>query len=236
MYGAEFSKIYDLIYSGRGKDYLAESTEVADVVRARHASASSLLDVACGTGAHLAYFKDWFEVAGLDASEHMVRQAGENLPGVSVREGDMRDFDLGRAFDAIVCMFSSIGYLRSPEELDRTLACMARHLNPGGVIVIEPWHTPGTFIPGYIAHDLVKGNDQVVVRLSHSQRTGDRVPINVHYLVGDRATGVRHFTDVHEMNLFTRRQYETAFERAGCRVEYIESGRFACGLFAGVLK
>jgi hypothetical protein len=36
----------------------------------------------------------------------------------------------------VACLFSSMGYVRT--NLDRTLACIARHLNPGGLVLIEP--------------------------------------------------------------------------------------------------
>ena len=33
-------------------------------------------------------------------------------------EGDMRSFVLDRTFDAVTCLFSAIGYMRSTAELD----------------------------------------------------------------------------------------------------------------------
>ena len=74
------------------------------------------------------------------------------------------------------------------------------------------------------------------MRVSHSRRHGNEVPIVVHYIDARKDAGIQHFTDVHRMRLFTREQYETAFEKAGCSVEYVGPGRFSCGLFAGVLK
>jgi ubiquinone/menaquinone biosynthesis C-methylase UbiE len=237
LYGYDMANIYDLIYSGRGKDYSAESADVAQLVQQRKPDASSMLDVACGTGSHMVFLKEYFDtVEGVELSEHMIANAKSRIPDMPVHQGDMRDFMLDHTYDAVVCMFSSIGYLRSATELDCTLISLARHLTPGGVVVIEPWHFPEAFIEGYIADDLVKSDGLVVARVSHSARHGDHVPINVHYVVADRESGIQHFTDVHEMTLFTRKQYEAAFERAGCTVEYVKDKRFGCGLFVGVLK
>ncbi|MET9390136.1 class I SAM-dependent methyltransferase [Streptomyces sp. NPDC006624] len=234
-YGPGLAEIYELVYAARGKDYAAESAEVTALVKERRPDASALLDVACGTGGHLAFFRDHFAtVEGLELSEHMSAQAERRLPGVRVHQGDMRDFALGRRYDAVSCMFSSIGYTRSPGELNGALAAMAGHLVPGGVLVLEPWYFPERFLPGYIADDLVRTEDRVTVRVSHSRRHGDDVPIVVHYIDARKDAGIRHFTDVHRMRLFTREQYETAFERAGCSVEYLTTGRFGCGLFVGV--
>lgn len=236
MYDSELAEIYDLVYDGRGKDYAAEAAEVVHLVLSRRPDASSLLDVACGTGAHLAHTRQSFSVVtGLELSEHMIAGAAARLPDVTVHQGDMRNFDLGRRFDAVMCMFSSVGYLEWADELDSTLKSFARHLTPGGVAVIEPWYFPEGFVEGYIARDLVASEKRVVARVSHSSRTGDRVPINVHYIVADEGAGIRHFTDRHNMSLFPRTRYEEAFQKAGFNVEYLSGGRFGCGLFVGAL-
>ena len=60
----------------------------------------------------------------------------------------MRSFDLGRRFDAVTCLFSSIGYLLTPEDLEQGIARMAAHVAPGGVLVVEPWFTPDAWRPG----------------------------------------------------------------------------------------
>ncbi|GAA2804643.1 class I SAM-dependent DNA methyltransferase [Crossiella cryophila] len=234
MYGAAYAEIYDLIYASRDKDYAGESAELAALVRARKPDAASLLDVACGTGGHLAHLKQEFgTVAGLEQSEHMIARANRAMPDIPVYQGDMRDFHVERTFDAVVCMFSSIGYVGSTAALDSTLKSFAHHLNPGGVIIIEPWYFPDGFLPGYIANDLVRTPDRVTVRVSHSTREGDQVPMTVHYIDAQRDAGIKHYTDVHWMTLFEREQYEAAFEQAGCRVEYLPGGRFNCGLFVG---
>ncbi|MCO1576041.1 methyltransferase domain-containing protein [Crossiella sp. SN42] len=235
MYGADYAEIYDLIYASRDKDYAGESAELAALVRARKPDADSLLDVACGTGGHLAYLKqDFGTLAGLEQSEHMIVRANRAMPEIPVHQGDMRDFHLDQTFDAVVCMFSSIGYVGSTAALDRTLKSCAQHLNPGGVVIIEPWYFPDQFLPGYIADDLVRSPERVTVRVSHSTREGDQVSMTVHYIDAQKDSGIRHHTDVHAMSLFQREQYEAAFEQAGCKVEYLPGGgRFNCGLFIG---
>jgi hypothetical protein len=45
-------------------------------------------------------------------------------------------------FDANSCLFSSIGYLLSAADLNTAVANMAEHLNPCGVLIVEPWIHP----------------------------------------------------------------------------------------------
>ena len=52
---------------------------------------------------------------------------------------DMTSFDLGRRFDVVTCLFSSIGYVGTAERLDQAIATMAAHLEPGGTLIVEPW-------------------------------------------------------------------------------------------------
>ncbi|WP_329015411.1 class I SAM-dependent DNA methyltransferase [Streptomyces sp. NBC_00690] len=237
MYGAEASEIYELLHQGRGKDYQSEAQEIARQVRARMPGAVSLLDVACGTGAHLEHFRPVFDrVEGLELSAPMAESARRRLPGVTVHTGDMRDFSLDASFSAITCMFGSIGYLADPGELESALRRFARHLRPGGVVAIDPWWFPETFLDGHVATGTTTEDGRTLARVSHSVRVGDASRIEVHYLVADAASGVRHFSETHLISLFSRRQYEAAFTAAGLSVEYLDGLHNGRGLFVGVLE
>src|SRR4030081_3763170 len=83
--------VYDLIYS-KHKDYPAEAREVHALIQSRKPGAHSLLDVACGTGAHLLHLRPWYDVVGLDSDPGMLREALGRLPGARLVEADMRSF------------------------------------------------------------------------------------------------------------------------------------------------
>lgn len=222
VFSPEVSDIYDLIYLGRGKNYADEAAVVTDLARERKPDAASLLDLACGTGEHLAWFRTRFDhVEGLDLSERMVEVARRKLPTVPIHASDIRDFDLGRTFDVVCCMYSTVGYMSSTAELDQTIACMARHLAPGGVLVVEPWWFPERFIEGYISDDVVRDDGRTVARVAWSTRVGDVAKQVAHYVVADPG-GIRHFEHVQHLTLFKASEYEAAFERAGCSVEYLD--------------
>ncbi|KAB2340337.1 class I SAM-dependent methyltransferase [Actinomadura rudentiformis] len=237
MYEAEDAEIYDLVHEGRGKDYAAESKTVIELILDNKPGAASLLDVACGTAGHLACFAEQFtEVEGLDVSEDMLVTARKRAPGARFHLGDMRDFDLGRTFDAVTCLFASVGHMRSTGELAAALRTFARHTAPGGVVVVDPWWFPETFIPGYIAADVVEAAGRTVARISHSSVEGDATRMDVHYLVADIESGIRHIAESTLITLFTRAEYEAAFEQAGLTPTYIEGGLAGRGLFVGVRR
>ncbi|MER6049814.1 class I SAM-dependent DNA methyltransferase [Streptomyces sp. NPDC020883] len=234
MYANDIAALYDLVHEGKGKDYRQEAEEIAQLVRAHRPATRSLLDVACGTGQHLRHLDGLFDhVEGLELSQDMLAIAIGRNPDVTLHEGDMRSFALGRRFDAVICMFSSIGHLRTTDELDSTLRCFAGHLEPGGAIVIEPWWFPDSFTPGYVGASVTEAGERTICRVSHSVREGDATRIEVHYLVAEPGGGIRHLTEDHTITLFPRADYERAFERAGCDVRYQEGGSSGRGLFIG---
>ncbi|GAA2937188.1 class I SAM-dependent methyltransferase [Streptomyces thioluteus] len=230
--------LYDAIYRGRGKDYRAEAAVVARHIRRHHPGAASLLDVGCGTGGHLRYFAQEFtRCEGIDAADGMLEVCRRENPDVPVATGDMRAFRTGRRYDAVVSLFSAVGNLGGTGELDASLASFAAHLEPGGVVVVEPWWFPANFTPDHVGASVSTVDGRTVARVSHTVREGDAASrMEVHYVVAEPGKGVRHFTDTHVMALFTREQYETAFTRAGLAVEYVTGEYPGNGLFVGVLR
>src|SRR5260370_9719656 len=105
-------RIYALLYVGSGiKDYPAEAAELHRIIEDASPAAQTLLDVACGTGAHLVEMQRWDAGEGVDLSPAMLAVARTRLPGIPLREGDMRALDLGKTFDAVTLLFSSLCYL-----------------------------------------------------------------------------------------------------------------------------
>ena len=110
-------KYYDKIYSF--KDYEQEASKIARIIGERlQSEGRHLLDVACGTGKHIEYLKEEFDVEGLDISREMLDIARVRNPNVTFHQADMIDFDLGKKYDVITCLFSAIGYAKT-HELDR---------------------------------------------------------------------------------------------------------------------
>ena len=234
MYSHELADVYEIVYRSRGKDWAAEARDVTGLIRARMPHARSLLDVACGTGAHLDTFAALFDrVEGLEIAEAMRERANERLPDVRIHAGDMRRFALGRRYDAITCMFVAISYVDSMAGMRSAVRCMADHLVPGGVLVIEPWWFPEDFIDGYVAGDLAREGDRTVARISHSSLRAGATHMQTRFVVGS-PDGIRQFEETDVMMLFTRTEYQDAFTDAGCSVEFIDGAPARRGTFVGV--
>lgn len=222
------ARIYDAVYAGI-RDYPREARELDRLIRERRPGARTLLDVACGTGAHLEHLKG-YQVEGVDLDPEMLTVARERLPDVTFHEADMMSFDLGRSFDAVVCMSSSIGYARTEEGLRSAIASMARHLEPRGVLVVEPWLTPEVWADPHVAAVFVDEPELKIARINVSERTGSLSAFEFEYLVGT-PDGVEHFTERHELGLFTVEQYLNAFRAAGLEAGHDPEGPMGRGLY-----
>ena len=223
---------YDLVYGF--KDYAAEADKVRLVIDAANNSGGRrLLDVACGTGQHLQHLQEHFDAEGLDLDPELLKIAQRRLPDLPFTQADMVDFDMGRRFDVVVCLFSSIGYVGTVEKLRLTARTFSRHVAPGGVVVVEPWLPPDAFRPGHVQALLAETADLKVARMSSSDLTADRWVLNFHYLVGT-PNGVEHFTEQHHLGLFTTEDYVNAFTDAGLHVNYDPDGISGRGLLVGV--
>lgn len=105
--------------------------------------AAHLLDLGCGAGEPIArwFIAEGFRVTGIDFAEPMLEIARARWPDGDWRQGDMRHLDLAESFDGIIA-WNSFFHLR-PQEQRTCIAHMARHLNPGGSLLITVGHKAG---------------------------------------------------------------------------------------------
>jgi ubiquinone/menaquinone biosynthesis C-methylase UbiE len=225
------AELYDLFYAW--KDYASEAERLRGLVLERQPTASSLLDVACGTGAHLTHLRRSFAVEGVDIDPALLAVARRRLPDVPFHEADMRELDLGRSFDVVTCLFSSIGYVQTVEGLQRAVGAMARHVSPGGVLVVEPWFTPETFDPDHLGDPLIVEAPGIrAVRMNGGRVEDRRSILDLHYLIG-RPGRVEHIVEEHALGLFDHEDMRSALETTGLAVEHDPDGLMGRGLWIG---
>ena len=227
---------YDEIYAAMGKDYSAEAEKARGFIRAHKKSdGNRLLDVACGTGIHANALSRFYHVEGLDLDAKMLSVARRKYPAIRFHHGDMTDFDLKSQFDAITCLFSSIGYVKTKSHLRKAINNMTRHLAVGGVLLIEPWFTPEQWNVGRVFVTSVDQPDLKIVRMSRGARRGNLSILEFQYLIGT-PKGIERQEEIHEMGLFTHAEYLNVFQIAGLEVVHDAEGLDGRGLYIGIAK
>jgi len=226
--------IYDAIYRAQGKDYAAEAQKINMLIQQyKRSDGRLLLDVACGTGNHLAYLQEDFDTEGLDHSEEMLSIARNKFPNLHFHLADMVDFEIDHSFDVITCLFSAIGYVQTLPRLNQAMRTIAKHLRPGGMTIIEPWFGPGDLDAGKVHATFVDEPELKVGRMNINRVEGNMSYLDFHYVVGTPKE-IEYFTETHAIGLFSPAEYLQAFQDAGLKVSHDAEGLDGRGLYIGM--
>ncbi len=141
---------YDAPYQARaaaGEDVHGEANLIEQLLHSDLNQTNSpepyrILDAGCGTGRMaIELARRGIDIVGVDLDEVMLKQARKKAPHLDWRLGDLSTIELAQVFDAIVLAGNVMIYV-TPGTEAATLANMARHLKPGGLLVAAFELTP----------------------------------------------------------------------------------------------
>ncbi len=108
-----------------------------------------VLDAACGTGRHAAWFHSWaVAVEGADLDARMIDFCRKRHGQTETMRWVRRSYEQPAepsAFDAVICVGNSLALADDPGVIDRTLAALLAALRPGGACVVQVlnvWRLP----------------------------------------------------------------------------------------------
>jgi SAM-dependent methyltransferase len=123
-----------------------------DFYRAAAKGATSVLEVACGTGRiGLRLAKEGWNVTGFDLSPHMIeiaRHKAEGIHNIDLFVADMTRFDLGRTFDLVIIPGHSFQFMLTIEAQLACLASIRRHLSDVGETIVHIDHQDPAWLGG----------------------------------------------------------------------------------------
>ena len=221
-----FAEYYDFIYESI-VDYDADVRYLEMVFRRfLRGPPRSILDLACGTGNHaLRLARRGHKVVGLDLSREQLaiarRKARATRVPIRFVRGDMRSFDLGRTFDAAICMFGAFGYLLETRDVLRCLRSVRRHLAPDGLFAFEFWQSSAAKPPPYQSWDHKIGPAFELVRLADARFDSRTrlLPVEFRFFVFRGRRVLDRFRETHTVRTYPVPEIRRLLRRAGFAVE-----------------
>ena len=218
-------------------EYFADNRlfDVDAQVIARHlTSPGVVVDLGCGTGrALIPLARREFSPLGVDLSNHMLRIVAEKAARERLTIHRIRAnlVDLGflrdASIDYAICLFSTLGMIRSRENRGRTLDHVFRMLKPGGLLVIH--------VHNYWFNLFDRFGRRWIVRNLLDWTFNRQIEL------GDKFFDYRGVPKMF-LHTFTQREFRKALRRSGFRIRewtplnVPRTGRLAASWFFGSLR
>ena len=129
-------RLYDLVFPDAGGNIERMCREAFR--RYLPVAPASALDIACGTGGHLAVLAETIpECWGVDLLETNVAYARSTRPQLHIVQGDMRRVRLGRVFDLVTSFGNALSYALTDADLADTIDTYAAHSHAGTLLILD---------------------------------------------------------------------------------------------------
>jgi len=139
---------YVNIFNDLGEDWetlvnARDTQRETDFIQNALPKKGTTLDLCCGTGRHsIILRKRGWTIIGLDLSKSLLAIAKRNMKNEGAEfplvRADMRHFPFRKqVFDAVICMFTSFGYLPSESEDMKSFKEVQRTLRKGGNFLLD---------------------------------------------------------------------------------------------------
>ncbi|HTW90175.1 MAG TPA: class I SAM-dependent methyltransferase [bacterium] len=136
---SRFHRHYDK-FMAKYVDYDGWADYVVRVLGHFHSDPKTILDLACGTGIPtLILARRGYRMTGVDRSPEMLAMLESkrgNLP-VATIHADIRDFAVPEPLEGAICLYDSMNYLLTEDDLVRCFRCVRAAVLPGGLFIFD---------------------------------------------------------------------------------------------------
>jgi len=213
----DYARYYDLF--NQGKDYTQECDFIENTFKRFGKIVKKILDLGCGTGLHDKELTlRGYDITGLDLSKEMIDIAKERNPEMKFVVGDMSNFELNEKFDAIICMFSALGYLTENRQLERFFDCVKKHLKPEGLLIIDCWNGLGVMRELPLSREKsVEIDNLKIIRKSFPDLDAKNHISNVKFKVKIFENGnlIKEYEENHKVRFFFPKELEKYMDDEG---------------------
>ena len=229
---SSIADLYDLAYG----DFLDDVAFYENLARAVE---GPVLELGVGSGrVAIPLAQAGLEVVGIDVSPSMLDRARRHLARARLKKGslalveaDMTGFDLGRRFGLAFVAADTFQHLLTTEAQTACLACVSRHLAPGGLFALSvrspastSWEEGDGWAPlllHWTRADAETGD--LVMKLCADQPDAARMTRRLTY-VYDRVApdgSVRRSVFETELRYSTQAELTLLLQQAGLRVTHV---------------
>jgi non-canonical purine NTP pyrophosphatase (RdgB/HAM1 family) len=128
-----FAKFYDHMMGDREET----AKKIVALINKHNKKARSILDLACGTGEILRFFKERYMVEGIDNSKEMIDIARYKFPELVFYQGSMTKFYNGKKYDVIMSNFDSVNHLLELDKWIDFFTVCKQSLTKGGILIFD---------------------------------------------------------------------------------------------------
>jgi SAM-dependent methyltransferase len=133
---AEYDNIreaYDLVFA---KQTAEKVPFVIDILE-KHQK-KNILELGSGSGLFtIPLSQAAFNIEGLELSREMIELTHKSASHLNIHQGNIRQYALGKQFDAILGLSSVLVLLQNHQEMNQCLQCTYEHLQPEGILLLE---------------------------------------------------------------------------------------------------
>jgi SAM-dependent methyltransferase len=220
-----YANYYDLLYED--KNYEEECDFVEEAIKKYSGiKVKNILELGSGTGGHaipLANRK--YEMTGIDASEGMLKIAKQKTDKLGLKMDlqlcDIRNFEFGKKFDTVICMFAVFNYITQTGDIEKTLRNVKKHLNKGGLFIIDIWNGLAVMriMPSTRVKIIEKGKTKIIRAVEPELDAVNHICRN-HYnmLVLENNKLIDEIKETHEIRFLFPQEIKHHLEDAGFEV------------------
>lgn len=133
-----FARGYDTVM--RDVNYELWANYILDLLQKFKSPGRNWLNCACGTGSCESFWQQaGYHLTGIDQSAAMIAAAREKYPSAKMRFEvmDMTELRLEESFDVVTCLYDSLNYLTTAEDVQAFIGGVASHLSDQGLFIFD---------------------------------------------------------------------------------------------------
>ena len=198
-----------------GERFFRAMRPVLDNLLASHpASKRTHLDLACGTGLALEYFRmrGWTST-GIDASLPMLRRA--RIRSSRLAAGDLRALPLRGRFARITCLYDSLNHLLDRNELVAAFRTMRALMDENSLLLFDMNHPDIYPVVWGTADPFISAGADYVLQMHTTYRARERIGRAMctgWATIGGERVKIR---EQHRQRAYTEREIAAALDAAG---------------------